>query len=72
MSASITSGTYPRAGHSTALPLRRWAHAVWHALLQAGQARAVPHLLQLARDYEHSDPQLAAQFRRAARGVYGD
>lgn len=69
MSASITSGTYPRANRSASGGLRRTGLAVWQALLQAGARRAQPELLRMARLKAHSDPALARQLREAARDL---
>ncbi len=69
MSASITSGTYPRATRTTSGGLRRTGLAVWQALLQAGARRAHPELLRMAQLKSHSDPALARQLREAARDL---
>lgn len=41
--------------------------ALWNAAVASGNARAARHLLQVAREREHSDPELAAQLRESAR-----
>lgn len=69
MSASITSGTYPRATRSAPGGLRRAGLAVWQAMVQAGARRAQPELLRMAQLKAHSDPALARQLRAAARDL---
>lgn len=71
MSASITSGTYPRAsrsapGGSTA-PLRRAVGKVWAIQVGLGEQRGRRHLLRLADKYQFSDPALARSLRESAR-----
>lgn len=67
MSASIPSGTYPRATLSAPLGLQRFGAAVWQALFTIGAHRAHPELMRMARLKAHSDPALARQLRDAAR-----
>ncbi len=65
MSATLThpSGSYPRrASASTGIRQR-----LWNALLLLGAARARPHLEQLARQHESSNPEMARQLRQVAR-----
>lgn len=69
MSASITSGTYPRAARSTPGGLQRFGAAVWQALFTAGTHRAHPELLRMATLKAQSDPALARQLRTAARDL---
>lgn len=69
MSASITSGTYPRAARITPGGLRRTGLAVWRALQQASARRAQPELLRMAQLKAHSDPALARQLREAAQDL---
>lgn len=70
MSASLTSGTYPRsaAQHgplgAVGSSFARWARLLWRGLVSVGASRARQHLLALAAQYEHSDPALARQLRR--------
>jgi hypothetical protein len=68
MSASIASGTYPRAGTLTfgRPSSRSFGSRVWHFLAEIGRSRAAPQLRMLASEYENSDPELAARLRRAA------
>lgn len=68
MSASITSGTYPRAAsHGLATGgLRAVGLSIWNTLAQVGAYRARPELLRLARLHEASDPALARSLRGAA------
>lgn len=67
MSASITSGTYPRASRSTPSGLQRFGAAIWQGLFAIGAHRAHPELMRMARLKAHSDPALARQLRDAAR-----
>jgi hypothetical protein len=71
MSASITSGTYPRASRSSfsgrAAPLRQSALKVWGFLLELGAQRARRHLFRLADHYQITDPALASSLRESAR-----
>ncbi len=69
MSASITSGTYPRASRSTRGGLQRFAAAVWRGLFTIGTHRAHPELMRMARLKAHSDPAMAQQLRDAARDL---
>jgi hypothetical protein len=69
MSASITSGTHPRASRSRAGGLQRFGAAVWQAMLTLGAHRAYPELMRMARLKAHSDPALARQLRDAARDL---
>jgi hypothetical protein len=69
MSASITSGTYPRAARSTSggLPAQGLGARLWRALTRAGAHRAHPELMRMARLKAQTDPVLAQQLRDAAR-----
>ena len=71
MSASITSGTYPRATRTTfggrAVPYRQWASKAWNFLLGLGAQRARRHLYRLADHYPSADPALARSLRESAR-----
>lgn len=68
MSATLTSGTYPRRTTKTmSQGLAAFGRRLWAALMAAGQRRAAPHLEALALQYQDSDPALAAHLRRAAR-----
>ena len=69
MSASITSGTHPRASRSTSSGLKRFGAAIWRGLFTIGAHRAHPELLRMARLKAHSDPALARQLRDAARDL---
>lgn len=73
MSASITSGTYPRATRATfggrAAPFRHAALKTWHFLLGLGAQRARRHLHRLADHYQIIDPALARSLRDSARHV---
>ena len=70
MSASITSGTYPRATRrSTPGGVQRFGTAVWQALFTLGAHRAHPELMRMAALKAHSDPALAQQLRTAARDL---
>lgn len=67
MSASITSGTYPRASQTFASGgLRAVGLSIWNTLAHVGAYRARPELLRLARLHEASDPALAGRLRSAA------
>lgn len=68
MSATLTSGTYPRR-HSNIAP-SGWAQRVWQALMAVGRRRATAHLALLAVQYQHSNPELAQQLRNAARDTF--
>lgn len=69
MSASLTSGTYPRAGArnaflpSVASSFARWGRALWRGLTTLGRARARAQLTALAQQYERTNPALARQMR---------
>jgi hypothetical protein len=63
MSASITSGSFPLPRRAADQPLRKVARALWRFLCELGQARAVPHMLALARRYETSNPAFARELR---------
>lgn len=75
MSASLTSGTYPRAGTAAgplaaiASSFARWGHALWRGLTALGASRARLHLLSLAAQYEHTDPALARQLRASVDNI---
>ncbi len=71
MSASITSGTYPRAGarSSAASPVRSAANAVWRFLVRLGAARAQPELLRLSRLHAQTNPALSRQLKAAAHSL---
>lgn len=69
MSASITSGTYPRATRANSSSLQRVGAAVWQTLYKAGAQRAHPELLRMAALKAQSDPALALQLRTAARDL---
>jgi hypothetical protein len=73
MSASITSGTYPRAAGSPvggrAAPFRRSASKAWKFLLGLGAQRARRQLYRLAEHYQVADPALAQSLRESARHV---
>lgn len=79
MSASITSGTYPRASvrntpatpatpATTATPggLAHAAAAVWRFLVRLGASRAQPELMRLSRRHALRNPALSRQLREAA------
>lgn len=69
MSASLTSGTHPRAGArsvflgSVASSFARWGGLLWRGLSAFGRARARAQLTALVQQYEHTDPALARQMR---------
>lgn len=71
MSASITSGTYPRAATrrraGNGLSLRGLGQGLWAKLVAVGASRAAPQLNLLAVQYDTSNPELARLLRRAAR-----
>lgn len=69
MSATLThpSGSYPRRPSASTRSGSTFGTRLWNALLQLGAARARPHLEQLARQHEVSDPELARQLRQVAR-----
>ncbi len=77
MSASITSGTYPRATRATrptrptlegaVAPFRRAALTTWNFLCGLGAQRARGQLYRLAAHHEITDPALARSLRDAAR-----
>jgi hypothetical protein len=69
MSASVTSGTYPRAARSATGGLQGFGHGLWMALARAGARRAQPELLRMASLRALSDPAMAAQLRAAARDL---
>jgi hypothetical protein len=73
MSASITSGTYPRASRSSAggraAPFRQAVLKVWQVLLGLGAHRARRHLHRLADHHQITDPALARSLRDSARHV---
>ena len=73
MSASITSGTYPRATRTSfvgrAAPFRQSALKVWHFMIGLGEQRARRHLFRLADHYQITDPALARSLRESARHV---
>ena len=67
MSASITSGTYPRAAGRRGYPLARALSAVWDFVQDLGAQRARQHLNQLAAQRQALDLALAQMLRDAAR-----
>ena len=67
MTASITSGTYSRHARPAVSPWRRLTHGLWRFLQDLGARRARPHLEQLARQHDASNPALARHLREAAR-----
>ncbi|MBL8350565.1 MAG: hypothetical protein JNL87_09640 [Burkholderiaceae bacterium] len=67
MSASMTSGTYPRAARPGNKLFLRGLNAVWAFLRDLGIQRARQHLNQLAAQREALDPALARMLRDAAR-----
>ena len=67
MTASITSGTYPRPARPQSSPWRRLSRGLWHFLQDLGARRARHHLYQLASQHALSNPGLARQLREAAR-----
>lgn len=73
MSASITSGTYPRATRSTfggrPAPFRQAALKAWNFMIGLGAQRARRHLYALADHYAVIDPALARSLRESARHV---
>ena len=75
MSASLTSGTYPRgaAAHGPLVAVgssfARWGRALWRGMSAVGASRARSHLLSLAAQYEHSDPALARQLRASVDSI---
>jgi len=42
-------------------------HAIWRAVERMGHLRAASELQRLAACYEYSNPELAAQLRKASR-----
>ncbi len=70
MSASITSGTYPRAStRSTPATSGGPAHAaaaLWQFLVRLGASRAQPELMRLSRRHALDNPALSRQLREAA------
>ena len=69
MSASITSGSHPRASRPARSGLQRVGAAIWQGLFSIGAHGAHPELLRMARLKAHSDPALARQLRDAARDL---
>ena len=71
MSASITSGTYPRAHRShlasRPAPFRRAALKVWNFMIRLGEQRARRQLHALADQYAVTDPALWRSLRESAR-----
>lgn len=71
MSASITSGTYPRAAKSPvgglAAPFRQGASKAWNFLISLGAQRARRQLYRLADQYQIANPVLARSLRKSAR-----
>lgn len=67
MSASITSGTFPRPARPAASTGRHFLRGLWRVLQDLGARRARHHLEQLARQHDASNPALAQQLRQAAR-----
>jgi len=65
MSASITSGTYPRTATGPGA-LQRAARATWQFLLALGARRAQRHMAVLALHYDLTNPTLARELREAA------
>jgi hypothetical protein len=72
--SSTLSHTLPRVATSGATPLatlssklRQAGNAVWRGLEHLGHLRARRELLLLARQYEFSRPELAAQLRDAVQ-----
>jgi len=67
MSATLThpSGSYPR--RASARTGTGIGQRLWNALLLLGAARARPHLEQLARQHQSSNPEMARQLRQVAR-----
>ena len=68
MSASITSGTYPRAQSHNSI-WSRATQAVWQFLARMGARRAQPELLRLSRLHAETNPALSRQLRGAARNL---
>lgn len=69
MSATLTSGTYPRRSSTRSLPAVGLFQQLWQALVAMGQRRAAAHMAVLAAQHRHTNPALAAELREAARGV---
>ena len=75
MSASLTSGTYPRAGARVALlpsvvsSFARWGAVLWRGLTALGRARARAQLTALAQQYELTDPAMAQQMRLSLQAL---
>lgn len=75
MSASLTSGTYPRgaAQHgpiaAVGSSFARWGRALWRGLMALGASRARLHLTALAAQYEYTDPALARQLRQSVGAI---
>lgn len=67
MTASITSGTYPRHAQPAVSQWRRFSHGLRRFLQDLGARRARHHLEQLALHHDASNPALARQLREAAR-----
>jgi hypothetical protein len=67
MSASITSGSYPRGTDWPRVWLVRIASALWQFSTRTGAERAQRHLGVLALRFEAGDPALAAQLRATGR-----
>lgn len=70
---NITFESFPRHSSeaaaqlraASAASLRRLGHRVWDALEAYGEARARPHLLEIASQVAITDPELAARIRRS-------
>jgi len=67
--ATHASQKGPEALASTGLRarLRRAGNGLWRLLEAHGQARARQHMLQLALNCEHTQPELAEVLRQASR-----
>lgn len=72
MSASITSGTYPRASARPGAVWRSWGNKLLNTLSEMGTRRAAPYLSMLSVQYQHSNPEVAEQLRSAAREAYAN
>ena len=70
MSASITSGAYPRAHRSSLAnrpaSLRRAALKAWNFMIRLGEQRARRQLHALADQYRVTDPALSRSLRESA------
>ncbi|MEK8053052.1 hypothetical protein AACH10_22555 [Ideonella sp. DXS22W] len=78
MSASLTSGTYPRgaAQHgplaAVVSSFARWGGLLWRGLTALGAARARQHLLSVAAQYDYTNPALARQLRQSVQSIAYD